>query len=202
MGRSWDALVPFLRWMFSPYAESRRRRQFLVGVAGSFLAGGGLLAYGLLLPEVPFAGAPTTRIGDAEPGDAVKVWGLIDCSCLVAIDWSEEQVGLGLSDTHAAVVPFSVQDPSGTLFVDTDSLAVLKRGPHGGDYWRGDFAAVYGHVYDQGHGVLAIRAEVVAAHVDDSMARFAPAFVGAAAAGGLLVAAALADRWVFGHVPE
>lgn len=201
MGRLGDAGAALLRWMFSRYTESRRRRQFVVGVAGSFLAAGGLLAYALLLPEMPFAGSPTTRIGDAGPGDAVKVWGRIDCSCLIAIDWSEERVGLGLSDTHAAIVPFSVQDPSGMLFVDTDSLAVLKRGPHGGDYWRNDFAAVYGHVYDQGNGVLAIRAAVVAAHVDDSPARFAPVFVGAAAVGGLLVAAALADRWVFGQSP-
>ncbi len=201
MGRVAAAVGRFLARLFSPYTGSRRRRQFVVAVLGSVLAAGGLLVFGLLLPEMPFAGTPATLIGDASPGDAVKVYGVIECSCLFAVVWSEEQVGLGLSAQDAVIVPFTLQDPSGTVFVDTDSLAILKRGPHDGDYWRGDSAAVYGHVYDQGGGVLAIRADVMAPHVDDTHARFAWVFAVLAGVGGALVAASLADRLLFGEAP-
>ena len=88
------------------------------------------------------------------------------------------------------------------MFVDVDSLAILKRGTHGGDYWHEDYAAVYGHIYDQGGGVLAIRAQAIAPTVDDSPARFSWALAAAAAVGGLLIAAVLTDRWVFGQSPE
>jgi hypothetical protein len=201
MGRTWDAVARFFGWVFSPYTGSRRRRQFIIAVLGSVLAAGGLLVFGLLLPEMAFAGTPATLIGDASPGDAVKVYGVIECSCVFAVEWSEEQVGLGLSAQSAVIVPFTLQDPSGTVFVDTDSLATLKRGPHDGDYWRGDRAAVYGHIYDQGGGVLAIRADVMAPHVDDTPARFAWVFAVFAGVGGLLVAAAFADRLLFGQAP-
>lgn len=188
----------FFRWVFSPYAESRRRRQFLAASTGAFLAAGALLAIALLLPELPFAGAPATMVEDASPGDLVKLYGQIDCRCQVAIEWSQEQVGLGLTATDARIVAFTLQDPSGTVFVDTDSLATLKRGPHDGDYWKGDFVAVFGHIYDQGGGVLAIRSEFIAPRVDDSLAVHWGWLVLVASAGGVLVAAALADRLVFG----
>lgn len=184
--------------MFSTYTGSRRRRQLVVAVLGAVLAAGGLLPLALLLPELPFATTPTTLIEDAAPGDAVKLYGVIDCSCQVAIAWSEEQVGLGLSASNATYVAFTLQDPGGVVFVDTDSVATLKRGPHGGDYWRGDFVAVYGHLYDQGGGVLAIRAEFIAPHVDDSPAVHWGWLVVVASAGGVLMAAALVDRLVFG----
>jgi hypothetical protein len=200
MGKFPDLVARFLRWFFSPYTESRRRRQFVVAAAGSFMAAAGLLAIGLLLPEMPFAGAPTTLIEDAGPGDLVKVYGRINCSCLIAVDWFEEQVGLGLYDTHVTIDPFTLQDPSGTVYVDADSVAIVKPGRHTGQYWKDDFAAVYGHIYDQGGGVMAIRAQVVAPEVDASLARFAWAYALFAGVGAVLVAAALADRLVFGHV--
>jgi hypothetical protein len=190
-----------IEWLFSPYTASHRRRQLAVAALGAVLACAGLLPLGLLLPELPFAGAPTTSIGDAHPGDLVKVYGRINCSCLVAITWSEERVGLGLGAPNASIEPFTLHDPSGSFWVDTDSLATLKRGTHNGDYFDNDFAAVYGHVYDQGNGVLALRAQFIAASPDDTLARHWGWMVLAAAAGGTLLAAALADRLVFGAAP-
>lgn len=179
----------------------RGRFHLLLGVVGALCAVAGLLSYAVVLPEVAFAQAPTALISSVKPGNIVKVYGTIECSCSVAINRSEVPVAFGPRDWNATYAAFSLRDPSGTIFVDTDSVQRVRPGPHDGDYLPGDRAAVYGAVYDQGNGVLAVRAEMIAKAPDDTLAKGWDWMLVVAIVGGVLLAAVFTDRFFFGS-PE
>ena len=128
------ALRRFLARVFGNYADSRRRRHLAFGAAGALLAASGLLTYVLLLPEEPFAQTPTTLIRDARPGDAVKVFGTIDCTCQVAVNYSEEQVGFTARKPRFEFVPFSLDDRQ-VVLVDSQGNPVSLSGK-GWDHFR------------------------------------------------------------------
>ena len=180
------------------YTDSRRRNQLAVGAIGAFLAAAGMLAWVLVSPEIPFASAPAELIREAQPGDFIKIYGRIECNCVVAVNYTEERVGTGPSAWNATYEVFRIRDPTGLIQIDTDSMAYLKPGPHSGDYWPDDMAAISGFVYDQGGGALALRAQQMGKHVDDTPAKDAPFFAFVATIGGLLVLFAAGDRFYFG----
>jgi hypothetical protein len=180
------------------FLESRRRFHTVFWIAGAFLVAGGLLSYGIVLPEVAFAQAPTVLISTVHPGDIIKIYGTLECSCSKAVDRSDVPAAFGPRDWNATFAAFSIRDPSGTIFIDTDSVERVRPGPHDGDYLPGDKAAVYGAVYDQGHGVLALRAQMIAKAPDDTLAKEWPWMLAVAFAGGILVAAVFTDRLLFG----
>jgi hypothetical protein len=157
-----------------------------------------MLSYAVVLPEVAFAQAPTVLISAVSPGQTVKIYGTIECSCAVAVNRSDVPAAFGPRDWNATFSAFSIRDPSGTIFIDTDSVERVRPGPHDGDYLPGDRAAVYGTVYDQGHGVLALRAEMIARAPDDTVAKEWGWMLAMAAVGGVVVAAVFTDRLVFG----
>ena len=59
-------------------------------------------------------------------------------------------------------------------------------------------AAISGFVYYQGGGALALRAQQMGKHVDDTPAKDAPFFAFVATIGALLVLFAACDRFYFG----
>jgi hypothetical protein len=185
-------------WSFGRFINSRKRRHITVAVTGALLAAGGLLAYGLVSPEVPFVEAPLTPVGEVHADKTVKVYGRVVCDCTTAIDREETQVGATGRTWNATYEPFSVSDPSGDLHVDTTSITRLTPGPSGGDWKNGDWITVYGTVYDQGHGALALRAEMIAKAPDDTPAVNALLFEVLAAVGLVAIAYVFTDRWLFG----
>ena len=180
------------------HGNARRRFHSAVLVAGILLCGVGLLSYGLVAPEIPFAEAPVTYAGELHAGDIAKVFGRISCQCNKAIDREEVRVGTNGRNWNATYADFSVSDPSGSIHIDTDSITRLPPGPNGGDWLNTDYAAVYGAVYDQGTGVLTLRAYMIAKAPDDTLAKYAFWTLVTAALGGLAIAYLVTDRLVFG----
>jgi len=185
-------------WPVRVFLESRRRFHAVFFIFGALCAGAGSLSYAIVLPEVPFAQAPTLLISSVHPGDTVKIYGVIECSCSKAIDRTDVPAAFGPSDWNATFAAFSIRDPSGTIFIDTDSAQRVRPGPSDGDYLPGDHASVYGTVYDQGHGALALRAEMIAKAPDDTVAKDWAWMLAAAGVGWVLLAAVFTDRLVFG----
>lgn len=191
---AWRVIHPIL----GPYRRNKPLGQLVVGVAGLLLVSAGLLGYFLVSPEIPFADAKTTLIKDVRAGDAVKVYGRIDCNCTLAINRTEERVGIAGRDWNATYSAFLVVDPSGAIFIDTDSVTILRPGPEGGDYPENSYIAVYGHVYDQGNGVLALRAQMIAKNPTDSVATAKDLLLSFVAIGAFFLIGVAADRVLFG----
>jgi hypothetical protein len=186
-------------WVLRRAGDSRRRFHAALLVGGVVLCGAGLLAYGIVSPEVPFAEAPVTLAREVRADTVVKVVGQVSCDCTKAIDREAVPVGATGRNWNATYEPFEVQDASGTLHIDTTSITRLAVGPSGGDWMKGDRIALYGSVYDQGHGALALRAQMVAKAPDDTLAKHAFWMLALAAVGALAIAYTLTDRVVFGR---
>ncbi len=178
--------------------DSGRRFHLAVLIGGALLTAGGLLGYALVAPEIPFASAPVTLVGEVRAEETVKVFGLVQCNCTKAIDREETKVSYNGHYWNASYVQFNVVDPSGALFIDTDSVTRLTPGPSGGDWVDGDKITVYGTIYDQGVGNLALRAQTIAKTPSDTPAVYSLHFLIAAALGALSLAYVLTDRLVFG----
>lgn len=191
--------LPLLLRLAHPFLHSLRRRHLAFGVAGLLLGAGGLLGYALVYPELAFAQTPTKLARELHAGDVTKVFGKIACNCTVAVDREEFQVGFAGRSWNATYATFWIQDPSGQIYVDTDAITRLQPGLHGGDYMPGDNASVYGAVYDEGNGLLALRAQMMAKGPQDTAAAQAFWFGLAGAMGALLFAAAVTDRLLFGQ---
>jgi len=183
-----------LRFFF----DSRRRFHTILLIVGALCAASGSLSYAIVLPEVAFAQAPVVLISSLHPGQTAKIYGTIECSCSKAVDRTDVTGAFGPSDWNATYSAFFIRDPSGTIFIDTDSNERVRPGPSGGDYLPGDRAAVYGSVYDQGHGVLALRAEMIAKAPDDTDAKEWFWMLTLGGVGWLLLAAVFTDRMFFG----
>ena len=191
-----------LLWVLRRAGDSRRRLQVAVLVVGAFLCPIGLLSYGLVVPEIPFAEAPVTYVGELRADTIVKIYGRIDCTCTKAIDREEAAGGASGRTWNATYQPFTVNDPSGSLVIDTTSITRMTAGPSGGDWLRLDWIAVYGSVYDQGAGSLVLRGQMVAKAPDDTPARYAFWALVTATVGALAIAFVLTDRIVFGAPEE
>lgn len=192
-------MVPWPLRPFRPLWESRRRRHLAIGISGLLLAAAGLLGYAVVYPEIPFAEAPTSLISSLRAEDTAKIFGKIVCNCGKAVDRSEAPAGFTGRAWNASYSSFSLRDVSGTIFVDTSSITRLTPGPHDGDYLEGDNASLYGTVYDQGGGVLAFRAQMMAKGPNDTAAASAFWIELAAAVGALMLVAAVTDRFLFGE---
>ena len=190
-----------LLWVLRRAGNSRRRLQVAVLVAGALLCALGLLAYGLVAPEIPFYETPVTYVGELRADTMAKIYGRIDCTCTTAIDREESQVGTNGRTWNATYEPFTVHDPSGSLVIDTTSITRMTRGPTNGDWQKGDWVAIYGSVYDQGTGSVLLQAQMVAKAPDDTPARYAFLTLVTATVGALAIAFAVTDRLVFG-APE
>lgn len=182
--------------------DSPRRFHIALLIVGALLTAGGLIGYGLVAPEVPFANAPVKLVGEARPEQTVKVFGTVECNCTKAIDREETKVSYNGHYWNASYVQFNVVDPSGALFIDTDSVTRLTAGPSGGDWVDGDKITVYGTIYDQGFGNLALRAQMIAKTPDDTPAIYSLHFLIVSALGALSLAYVLTDRLVFGRAHE
>ncbi len=165
-------------------------------------AAGGLLAYGLVAPEIPFADAPVKLIRDLRVDDIVKVHGRIDCDCAKAIDREENPVGATGRNWNATYEWFSVNDPSGLIFIETATVTRLTPGPSGGDWLKGDLVTVYGSVFDQGMGNLLMRGQMIAKAPDDTPAKYAFWMLVSGALGILSIGYVFTDRLFFGGPPE
>jgi len=183
------------------HGDSGRRFHLAVAITGVALCAGGLLAYGLVAPEIPFAEAPVRFQADLHAEDTAKIFGRIDCTCYKAIDRTETPAGATGKLWNATYEPFYVVDPSGKIPIDTDSVTRLNPGPTGGDYVINDNITVYGTVYDQGNGALVMRASMIAKSPTDTPAIYAFWALLVAAVGALAIAYLLTDRLVFGS-PE
>jgi hypothetical protein len=182
--------------------DSRRRFHTAVLIVGALLTAGGLLGYALVAPEIPFASAPVSLVGHVRADQTVKVYGFVECNCTKAIDRVVTQVSYNGHYWNASYAQFNVVDPSGALYIDTDSVTRLTAGPTSGDWVDGDKITVYGTVYDQGVGNLALRAQMIAKAPDDTPAVFSLPFLIVAALGALSLAYVLTDRLVFGGGDE
>lgn len=188
---------PVLRLM-GAFGDSRRRRHTVLLIVGALAAAGGMLAYGLVVPEIPFAEAPVKLVRDLRVGDTVKIYGRIECNCSKPIDREETSVGANGRTWNATYATFTVDDPSGKMFIDTSAVTRLTPGPSGGDWLDGDWVAAYGTVYDQGHGNLALLANMMAKTPTDTPAVNAFYFELIAAFGAILLAYVLTDKLLFG----
>lgn len=94
-----------------------------------------------------------------------------------------------------------MNDPSGSLVVDTTSITRMTPGPSNGDWMKGDWVAIYGSVYDQGTGSVLLQGQMVAKAPDDTPARYAFFALVTATVGALAIAFVLTDRIFFG-APE
>lgn len=187
-----------LVWAFGRFGDSRRRVHAALLVAGALSTAIGLLAYALVAPEVPFAQAPVKLIRDLAVDDLVKIYGRIECNCSKAIDREESRVGATGRNWNATFAAFTVNDPSGKIWINTDAVTRLTPGPTGGDWKDGDWIAVYGTVYDQGNGIFALRAQMIAKTVDDTPAVWAFHLLVATSLGAIAIAYVLTDRLIFG----
>jgi hypothetical protein len=190
-----------LLWVLRRAGNSRRRLQLALLVGGALACALGLLSYGLAAPEIPFFETPVTYVGELRADTMAKVFGRIDCTCTTAIDREESDVGFNGHTWNATYKPFSVNDPSGSLLIDTTSVTRMTYGPSNGDWLRTDWVAIYGSVYDQGTGSLLLRAQMIAKAPDDTPARFVFVALAMATVGGVALAFVLTDRLVFGR-PE
>jgi hypothetical protein len=191
-----------LLWALRRAGDSRRRLQIAVLVTGALLCALGVLSYGLVAPEIPFAEAPVTYVGELHADTMAKIYGRIDCTCTTAIDREETTVGASGRTWNATYQPFTVNDPSGSLVIDTTSVTRMAVGPSNGDWAKLDWVAIYGSVYDQGTGSLVLRAMMIAKSPDDTPARYAFWTLAAATVGALAIAFVLTDRLVFGAPEE
>lgn len=192
---------PLRRAAFFPlrkFGAGGPRFRSAVLIAAVMACGLGLIGYGLVSPEIPFAQAPVTLVGEVRADTMVKINGRILCDCTKAIDREEVTVGASGRNWNATYEPFEVSDPSGHLHIDTTSITRMTAGPSGGDWMNTDWVTIYGSVYDQGNGVLALRAQMVAKAPDDTPAKYADWALASAALGGLLIAYVLTDRLLFG----
>jgi hypothetical protein len=189
-------------WVLGRAGDSRRRRHMALIALGVALCGLGLVAYGLVAPEIPFERAPVTFVGEVRADQVVKVFGRVDCDCTKAIDREERPVAASGRTWNATFEPFHVSDPSGRLHIDTTAVTRLTPGPTGGDWMRADNITVYGSVYDQGGGNLALRAEMIAKAPDDTPAKYAFWALVSGALGALSLAFVLTDRLVFGGAAD
>ncbi len=197
---------PFVRavfWLLGKHGDSRKRRHAALLAAGAVVTALGLLAYGLVAPEIPFAEAPITQVASLHADTVVKVYGVVEClNCYKAIDRQETKVGANGRTWNASYNAFSVRDASGAVWIDTTSITRLTPGPTTGDWVDGDTITVYGSVYDQGSGNLALRAQMVAKTPTDTPAVWALWILLATALGGLALAYVVTDRLIFGGPGE
>jgi len=195
------ALKPVL-WLLGRAGSSGKRRHTAVLAVGVALCGLGILAYGIVSPEIPFAQTQVTLVNEVRADQMVKVYGRVLCDCTKAIDREEVTVGATGRNWNATFEPFAVSDPSGELHIDTTSVTRMTPGPSGGDWMSADSITIYGSVYDQGHGSLALRALHIAKAPDDSLAKYAFWALVSGAVGALAIAYVLTDRLLFGGPPE
>ncbi len=190
-------------WLLGKHADSRKRRHKALAIGGAVVTALGLLNYGLVTPEIPFADAPITRIANLHADQVVKVYGVVEClHCTKAIDRGETEVGATGRNWNATYNAFSVRDASGAIWIDTTSVTRLTPGPTSGDWVDGDTITVYGAVYDQGLGNLALRAQMIAKTPTDTPAVWAFATLLVTALGGLALAYVLTDRILFGGAED
>ncbi len=198
-----NPLVRALLWPLAKHGDSRKRRHAALLVGGAFVTAVGLLAYGLVAPEIPFAEAPITPAANLHVDTVVKVYGVVEClHCTKAIDREETKVGTNGRTWNATYNAFSVRDASGAIWIDTTSVTRLTPGPTTGDWVDGDNITVYGAVYDQGQGNLALRAQMIAKSPTDTPAVWAPWILFVTVLGGLAIAYVLTDRLLFGGPKE
>lgn len=190
-------------WLLGKHGDSRRRRHKALAIGGAIVTALGLLNYALVTPEIPFADAPISPVASLRADTVVKVYGVVEClHCTRAIDREETKVGATGRNWNATYNAFSVRDASGAIWIDTTSVTRLTPGPTGGDWVDGDTITVYGAVYDQGLGNLALRAQMIAKTPTDTPAVWAFWILVVTALGGLALAYVLTDRILFGGPEE
>lgn len=197
---------PLLRaffWLLGKHGDSRKRRHTALLIVGSLVMALGMLAYGLVASEIPFAEAPIKPVTGLHADTVVKVYGVVEClNCYKAIDRQETRVGVNGLTWNATYNAFSVRDASGAIWIDTTSITRLTPGPTTGDWVDGDTITVYGAVYDQGSGNLALRAQMVAKTPTDTPAVWSFWVLVVTAVGALAVAYVVTDRLLFGGPAE
>jgi len=190
-------------WLLGKHGDSRKRRHTALLIGGAVVTALGLLAYGLVAPEIPFAEAPITQVDDLRTDTVVKVYGVVEClHCRKAIDREETKVGATGRNWNATYNAFSVRDASGAVWIDTTSITRMTPGPTNGDWVEGDNITVYGAVYDQGFGNLALRAQMVAKTPTDTPAVWAFWILVVTVLGALALAYVFTDRLLFGDPGE